>query len=90
MFKLGKLGIFFGGLAVGTAGIKMLTSKDAKKFYAHCAAAAIRSKDVVLDTVASAQANCDDILAEAHQINKDKCPEYYDVEEVEVEEAEEA
>lgn len=31
-FNAGKVGLFVAGLAFGTAGIKILTSKDAKKF----------------------------------------------------------
>ena len=31
-----KLGIFAGGVLFGTAGIKVLSSKDAKNVYTHC------------------------------------------------------
>ena len=34
-----KTGIFAAGVAFGTAGIKILTSKDAKKLYTNCTAA---------------------------------------------------
>ena len=33
-----KTGIFAAGVAFGTAGIKILTSKDAKKLYTNCTA----------------------------------------------------
>ena len=33
-----KLGIFAGGVLFGTAGIKVLSSKDAKNVYTHCTA----------------------------------------------------
>ena len=39
IFKGKNLGIFAGGLLFGTAGIKLLTSKDAKKVYTSCTAA---------------------------------------------------
>ena len=38
-----KLGIFAGGLLFGTAGLKILSSKDAKKLYTNCAAAVLRA-----------------------------------------------
>ena len=39
----GKVGLFAGGVLFGTAGIKILTSRDAKKVYAFTTAAALRS-----------------------------------------------
>ena len=40
-----KLGLFAAGVLFGTAGIKLLSSKDAKKVYAHITAAALRAKE---------------------------------------------
>ena len=37
--------LFAGGLLFGTAGLKLLSSKDAKNVYAHTTAAALRVKD---------------------------------------------
>ena len=42
-----KLGIFAGGVLFGTAGIKLLSSRDAKKVYTHCTAAVLRAKDAI-------------------------------------------
>ena len=56
----------------GTAGIKMLASKDAKKVYTNCTAAALRAKDCVMKTATSVQENAEDILAEAKQINEER------------------
>ena len=39
----GKVGLFAGGVLFGTAGIKILTSRDAKKVYAFTTAAALRA-----------------------------------------------
>ena len=39
-----KLGLFAAGVLFGTAGIKLLGSKDAKKVYAHTTAAALRAE----------------------------------------------
>lgn len=40
-----KTGIFAAGVLFGTAGIKILSSKDAKKIYTQCTAAVLRAKD---------------------------------------------
>ena len=56
----------------GTAGIKVLSSKDAKKVYTNCTAAALRAKDSVMKTVTTVQENAEDIYAEAKQINLDR------------------
>ena len=49
----GKTGLFAAGVAFGTAGIKFLSSKDAKKFYTNCTAAVLRAKDCVMKTVST-------------------------------------
>ena len=46
----GKVGLFAGGVLFGTAGIKILTSRDAKKVYAFTTAAALRAKEAVMTT----------------------------------------
>lgn len=58
-------GLFAAGVAFGTAGIKILSSKDAKRAYTQCTAAALRAKDCVMKTVNTVQENAEDILAEA-------------------------
>ena len=68
----GKIGLFAGGVLFGTAGIKLLSSKDARKAYAHCTAAALRAKDCVLDQASVLQENCSDIYAEALKINEER------------------
>lgn len=67
-----KVGIFAAGVAFGTAGIRILTSKDAKKAYTHATAAVLRAKDEVVKQTTTLQENCSDILAEAKQINEDR------------------
>ena len=67
-----KLGLFAGGVLFGTAGVKILSSKDAKKVYTECTAAALRAKDCVMKTVTTVQENAEDILAEAQQINEER------------------
>lgn len=46
---LKKLGIFAGGVLFGTAGLKVLGSKDAKKLYVNCLAAGLRARDCARD-----------------------------------------
>ena len=66
----GKIAIFAGGVLLGTAGVKVLGSKDAKKVYAHTTAAALRVKDTVMQTVTNIRENADDVLADAKAINE--------------------
>jgi hypothetical protein len=66
---LTKLAVFAGGMLFGTAGLKILGSKDAKKVYAHTTAAVLRAKDSVMETVTVLRENADDILAQARAIN---------------------
>ena len=83
-----KLGVFAAGVAFGTAGIKVLSSKDAKKLYTNCTAAVLRAKEVVLKTATKVQENAEDIYAEAKQINEDRAAkeeEVFDGEEETVE-----
>ena len=65
-------GLFAAGVAFGTAGIKILSSKDAKHAYTLCTAAALRAKDCVMKTVNTVQENAEDILAEAKSINEER------------------
>ena len=67
-----KVGIFALGTLFGLEGVKLLSSKDAKKVYTHCTAGVLRVKDAVLDQVTTLQENCSDIYAEAKQINEDR------------------
>ena len=70
-----KIGIFAGGVLFGTAGIKILASQAAKKFYVNCVPAGLRAKECVMTTAASVQENADDILAEAQKINRQSTEE---------------
>ena len=65
-----KLGLFAAGVLFGTAGIKLLGSKDAKKVYAHTTAAALRAKDSVMTTVTALREGAEDVYADAKAINE--------------------
>ena len=67
-----KLGLFAAGVLFGTAGIKVLTSKDAKKAYAHTTAAVLRAKDCVMTTVTAVREGAEDIYADAKAINQQR------------------
>ena len=67
-----KIACFVGGTLFGSAGIKLLTSKDAKKAYVHVTAAGLRMKDSVMGTVTTVQENAADILASAKELNEDR------------------
>ena len=60
-----KIGLFAAGVLFGTAGIKVLSSKDAKKAYAQTTAAALRAKDSVMTAVTAVREGADDVYAEA-------------------------
>ena len=70
-----KLGLFAAGTLFGTAGIKVLTSKDARKVYTEVTAAALRAKECVMTTVTNVQESAGDILADAKVINDRRAAE---------------
>lgn len=72
ILKMKKTAIFAGGVLFGTAGVKLLSSKDAKKVYTGCTAAVLRAKDCVMKTATTIQENAEDILAEAKHINEER------------------
>ncbi len=80
------VGLFALGTLFGLEGIKLLSSKDAKKVYAHCTAGVLRAKDSVLDQVTTLQENCTDIYEEAKAINEERAAK---AEEAEVDDEEE-
>lgn len=47
------MGVFAAGVLFGTAGIKILSSKDAKKVYTRGTAAVLRAKDYCMKTAAA-------------------------------------
>ena len=73
-----KFGLFAAGVLFGTAGIKMLSSKDAKKVYTHTTAAVLRAKDSVMETVTAVRENAEDIYADAKAINQQRAQQEAD------------
>ena len=72
MHNYTRLALFVGGALFGSVGVKMLSSKDAKKVYTYAAAAGLRMKDSVMETVSSVQESVEDILAAAKDLNEDR------------------
>lgn len=73
-----KFGLFAAGVLLGTAGIKVLSSKDAKRVYTHTTAAVLRAKDSVMETVTTVRENAEDIYADAKAINQQRAQQEAD------------
>ncbi len=76
-----KVGIFALGTLFGLEGIKLLSSKDAKKVYTKCTAGVLRVKDSILDQVTVLQENCTDIYEDARAINEERAAKEEETEE---------
>ena len=63
------LACFAGGALFGSVGLKLLTSRDAKKVYTHLTAAGLRAQKSVMETVTTVQEEAADILAAAKDVN---------------------
>ena len=82
------------GVAFGTAGIKALSSDDAKNVYTQGTALVLRAKDCVMKVVTMVQENAEDIYEAAKNVNEreheKEAAEFEDAEETEEAETEEA
>ena len=72
MVNVKKVAIFVGGMLFGSAGFKILASKDAKKVYTETTATALRAKECVMTTVTTIKENANDILTDAKEINEQR------------------
>ena len=89
MSALKNICLLAGGFLIGTAGVSILGSKEARKVYAHTTAAVLRAKDCVMTKADEIREGCGDILAEARDINEKKACEKCEVIEDASEEASE-
>ena len=71
-----KIGLFAGGILMGSYGVRILSSRDAKCAYTHTTAAVLRMKDTVMKDVTTIRENVEDIAAAAKDINKERQKEY--------------
>lgn len=60
------------GFLLGTAGVKILSSEDAKKVYTHVTAAVMRCTDSLIVTANNIKENCQDIAEDAKDINEER------------------
>ena len=65
-----KLGFFAGGVLFGTAGLRILGSREAKKAYGCATAAVLRAKDDIMAAVTKVRENAGDVLADAKDRNE--------------------
>ena len=70
--SVSKLACFVGGTLLGSVGLKILTSKEAKTAYVHTAALGLRVKDSIMETVTVVQENAADVLAAAKDLNDER------------------
>ncbi|MBQ3407494.1 MAG: hypothetical protein IJH11_09650 [Lachnospiraceae bacterium] len=66
----GRVAWFIGGALFGSAGLRVLSGRDARKVYTHATAATLRCKDEVMKHVELVQEGCSDIFEDAKQINE--------------------
>lgn len=58
-------GVFAGGVAFGSLGLKLLASKDAKKGYSYTLSKLYKLKDGVDGTISNIKQHADDVVADA-------------------------
>ena len=67
-----KIALFVGGTLFGSAGLKILGSRDAKKVYSNVTRAAIRAKDATLKVADNVREAWGDVLSDAKDINRQR------------------
>ena len=68
--KKSAMSMFAAGVLFGTAGIRLLGSKAARRAYAHMTAAALRAKEDVMKAVTAVREGAEDVYADAKEINE--------------------
>ena len=74
IWKWSHAGIFVGGMVFATKGVKALTSKAAHKAYVNATAFGLRCRDEVMESITSVREGCEDIYAEAVELNEEYKP----------------
>ena len=72
IWKWNHAGLFVGGMMFATKGIELLTSKTAHKAYVQATAFGLRCRDEIMGGVTAVREGCDDIYAEAVELNEDR------------------
>ena len=83
IWKWNHAGLFVGGMLFATKGIEMLASKTAHKAYVQATAFGLRCRDDVMGSVTAVREGCEDIYAEAVELNEERTNAPDDVEIIE-------
>ncbi len=83
IWKWNHAGLFVGGMLFATKGIELLASKTAHKAYVQATAFGLRCRDDVMGSVTAVREGCEDIYAEAVELNEERTNAPDDVEIIE-------
>lgn len=72
ILKWDHAGLFVGGMLFATKGIELLGSKAAHEVFVKATAFGLRCRDEVMENVTAVRENCEDIYAEAVELNDEK------------------
>lgn len=72
IFKWNTAGVFVAGMLFATKGIEILSTKTAKKAYVEATALGLRLRDEVMENVTAVRESCEDIYAEALELNEER------------------
>lgn len=72
IWKWNHAGLFVGGMLFATKGIELLSGKTAHKAYVQATAFGLRCRDDVLNSVTAVREGCEDIYAEAVELNEER------------------
>lgn len=70
ILKWDKIAFFAGGALFATKGVQALASKTAHKAYVQATALYLRGREEVMDNVTAIREGCEDIYAEAQELNE--------------------
>ncbi len=77
--NLKKLAVFAGGFLFGTAGLNILSSREAVTVYTHATAAVLRAKDQAISTATVLREQAGDILADAKALNEKRAAQQAEI-----------
>lgn len=70
--KWSHVGIFAGGILFATKGVELLKSREARDVFVKATALGVRNRDDVMKCVTSIREECEDIYADALELNRKK------------------
>ena len=72
LFKWSHVGIFAGGILFATKGVELLRSRESRDVFVKATALGVRNRDDVMKCVTSIREECEDIYADALELNEKK------------------